>query len=180
MSLSALGPRVSPPPAGLAKKVQAASGPAIALPPIDDKDKQREVSKAETESVVSSESPTLPANEPYWVTDIALSEPAPANEPYGKTGIESSVPPPADETPPPPSSTPKEPEEVSSRVQASIESRLLMASLPLACSTILLVIFSLYGGSGLGWLVLGGLAWSGIILSAGVVIKTTCDFVRKA
>ena len=62
MSLSALGPRVSPPPAGLAKKVQAASGPAIAPPPIDDKDKQREVSTDETESVVSSESPALPAN----------------------------------------------------------------------------------------------------------------------
>jgi hypothetical protein len=120
----------------------------------------------------------LPANEPYWVTDIELPEPAPSNESYRVTDIESSVSPPADETPPSPSSPPKEPEQ--SDGQSSIESRLLLASFPLACATILLVIQALYGSASQGWLILGGLAWSGIILSAGIILKTVWDCARKA
>jgi hypothetical protein len=164
MSWSGLGPRVSKPPADLVTKVRAASELAIPPPsPIDDNGEEHEVSMDDSESVVSSERSALPADEPYWVTDIVPCVPAPA-----------------DETPPPPSSTPTDPEDDSSGGHTSIESRLLLASFPIACSTILLVIYSLYGGASLGWLIFGGLAWSGIILSAGIILKTTCDFVRRA
>ncbi len=43
-----------------------------------------------------------------------------------------------------------------------------------------LLIYSLYGSASQGWLILGGLAWSGIILSAGIILKTIWDCVRKA
>ena len=62
----------------------------------------------------------------------------------------------------------------------SIEARLLLSSFPLACSTILLVIDSVYGAASAGWLILGGLAWSGIILSAGIILKTVWDCVRNS
>jgi hypothetical protein len=164
MNLRNLGLRVSKPPADLVTKVRAASELAIPPPsPIDDNGEEHEVSMADSESVVSSERSALPADEPYWVADIELSVPPPANEP-----------------PPSPPSTSKDPEGDSSASQSSIESRLLLASFPLACSTILLVIYSLYGSASLGWLIFGGLAWSGIILSAGIILKTACDFVRKA
>ena len=162
MSLSALGPRVSKAPEDLVIRVQEATELAIASSPIDDKDKEPVVSMDKSESVVSSEGPALPADKPYWVPD------------------ELPVPPPVDETAPSPSTPPPpDPEEESSGGQSSIESRLLLASFPLACATILLVIHSLYGSASQGWLILGGLAWSGIILSAGIILKTVWDCVRK-
>jgi hypothetical protein len=163
MSLSDLGLRVSQPPSDLVRKVRAASEPAIAPLTIDDKVNEPEVSTDDSESVVSSERSELPASEPYWLADI-----------------EQSGPPPTDATPPSPPSMPKAPEEDASGSGGSVEARLLMASLPLACSTILLVIYSLYGGASPGWLIFGGLAWSGVLLSAAVILKAIFDFVRKA
>jgi hypothetical protein len=163
MSLRNLGLRISNPPVELVTKVRKATEPAIPPPsPIDDIGKEHGVSMEDSESVVSSESPPLPSHEPYWVTDI-----------------EPSVPPPANEAPPPPSPRAEDPEEESSTGQTSIETRLLLSSFPLACSTILLVIYSVYGTASVGWLILGGLAWCGIILSAGTILKTVWDCVRK-
>jgi hypothetical protein len=97
MSLSALGPRVSKAPEDLVIRVQEATELAIASSPIDDKDKEPEVSMDKSESVVSSEGPALPADKPYWVPD------------------ELPVPPPVDETAPSPSTPPPpDPEEESS------------------------------------------------------------------
>jgi hypothetical protein len=172
MSLQNLGLRISNPPDDLVTKVRQATESAIPSPsPIDDEGKGRGVSMDDSESVVSSESPPLPSHEPYWVTDI-----------------EPSLPPPVDEAPPSPPSTPEHPEEETpensaeelSDGQTSIETRLLFSSFPLACSTILLVIDSAYGTASAGWLILGGLAWSGIILSAGIILKTVWDCVRKS
>jgi hypothetical protein len=164
MTLRGLGLRLSKPPVDLVTRVQEAAGLAIPPSPVDDEGKERGVSMDDSESMVSSDPPPLPSHEPYWVTDI-----------------EPSVPPPADEAPPSPSSTPRQgQEEESSSGQSSIESRLLLASFPLACSTILLVIDAVYGVASVGWLILGGLAWSGIILSAGIILKTAWDCVRKA
>ncbi len=164
--------RISNPPADLVTKVRKATEPSIPPPsPIDDKGKECELSMDVSESVVSDESPPLPSHEPYWVTDI-----------------EPSVPPLVDEPLPSPPSTPEHPEEEtpensaeeSSDGQTSIETRLLLSSFPLACSTILLVIYSVYGAASVGWLILGGLSWSGIILSAGIILKTVWDCVRKS
>jgi hypothetical protein len=147
--------------------VRKATEPAIPPPsPIDDEGKEVGISMDDNESVVSSEPPPLPSHEPYWVTDI-----------------EPSVPPQADEAPPSPSSRaehPEEEEEESSDGHTSIESRLLLSSFPLAGSTILLVIDSVYGAASVGWLILGGLAWSGIILSAGIILKSVWDCVRNS
>jgi hypothetical protein len=153
--------RISTPPDDIVTRVQAAIGPAIAPSPPDTTRDEPEVTMGESESVVSSESAALPSNEPYWVTDI-----------------EPSIPPPADEMPPSPLSAPEHQEEQSSSDQTSVESRLLLASFPLACSTILLVIYSLYPSTSLGWLIFGGLAWSGIIISAGIILKAIWDFLR--
>jgi hypothetical protein len=167
MSLRNLGLRISNPPDDLVTKVRQATESAIPSPsPIDDKGKEHEVSMDDSDSVVSSEPPLLPSHEPYWVTDI-----------------EPSVPPQADEAPPSPSSRtehPEEEEEESSDGRTSIETRLLLSSLPLAGSTILLVIDSVYGAASVGWLIFGGLAWSGIILSAGIILKTVWDCVRNS
>ena len=172
MSLRNLGLRISNPPVELATKVRKATELSIPPPwPIDDKGKEREVPIDESESVVSGEPPPLPSHQPYWVTDI-----------------EPSAPPPTDEPMPSPPSMPEhlEEEEASNNSaeetsdgHTSIESRLLLSSFPLACSTILLVIYSVYGAASVGWLILGGLAWSGIILSAVIILKSVWDCVRK-
>jgi hypothetical protein len=154
--------KISKPPDELVIKVQQAIEFAIPTPAsVHEKSKEPEISIGDSERAGSVEHGNLPSDEPYWVADI-----------------ESSVVPAPD--PPPPSLPAEESEDESSGRRTSIETRLLAASFPLACSTILLMIHSLYGSAGQGWLIFGGLAWSGIILSVGIILKSVYDFVRDA
>src|SRR5262245_39025842 len=167
-----LGLRVSNPPVDLATKVRKATEPSIPPPlPLDDEGKEIRISIDDNESVVSGEPPPLPSHEPYWVADIVPSAPPLADEPMSSP---PSVPEHREEE------APENSAEESSGGQTSIESRLLLSSFPLACSTILLVIYSIYGAASTGWLIFGGPAWSGIILSAGIILKTVWDCVRKS